>query len=209
MLYQTALRQLQLIQVLDAELAKARPSSQMTSASPAWKAARVDFLARISPVLTSLFARERIRAAYRKGFASSFTPEEADALMSFLASREGRIYFLARRLVGRQKALESYIFLTATNRSNLPELVPAQTVQSDMNQLSRESTGIGKPDQETIDRVRAIGEGVAWKKLQRMTTAGVFDSLKELAANGQLDGSQGLVQQVVKKAVDDFQSQNQ
>jgi hypothetical protein len=51
-----------------------------------------------------------------------------------------------------------------------------------------------------------MGEVVAWKKLQRITTTAALESLKGLAAGGRLDDIQGLAQQVVRKAVDDFRA---
>jgi len=205
-IYQLALSQLQLVQVLDAELTKARPSSLMTTTSPAWKAARAELLARTGPALASMFAKDRLRTAYRRTFADSLSSEEANTLLSILTSPEGRMYFQARRLLGRQKAVEGYVLVTATNRSNLPELIPAQTVQSDMNQLSRESKDFVKPDKEVTDRLKAMTEVAGWKKLQRITTTAALESLKMLAADGRLDDTQGLAQQIVKKAVDDFKA---
>ena len=204
--YQLALIQLQFIQVLDGELTKARPSSAMTTASPAWKAARAEFLARISPPLVSMFSKDRMRAAYRTTFVDSLSSEEASTLLSLLTSPEGRMYFLAKRLQGRQKAVESYVFATATSRSNLPELIPAQTVQTDMNQLSRESKDFGKIDKEFTDRLKAMAEVVAWKKLHRLTTTAALEAMRGLSADGGFDDVQGSAQQVVKKAVNDFKA---
>jgi hypothetical protein len=204
--YQLALIQLQFIQVLDGELTKARPSSVMTSASPAWKAARTEFLARISPPLVSMFSKDRMSAAYRTSFASSLSSEEAATLLSLLSSPEGRMYFHAKRLQGRQKAIESYVLATATSRSNLPELIPAQTVQADMEQLSRESKEFGKIDKEVTDRLKALAEVVAWKKLQRLTTTAALEAMKRLSEDGGLDDVKGSAHQVVKKAVNDFKA---
>lgn len=114
--YQLALSQLQFVQALDAELTKARPSSAMTPTSPAWKSARSELLVRISPVLASMFAKDRMLIAYQSTFANSLSSEEASTLLSFLSSPEGKLYFRAGRLQGRQKAVERYVLTVATNR---------------------------------------------------------------------------------------------
>lgn len=75
-----------------------------------------------------------------------------------------------------------------------------------MYRLSLESKEFGKPDKEVTDKLKAMAEDLAWKKLQRITTTAALEALKGMSADGRLDNIQGLMQQVVNKAVSDFRT---
>lgn len=202
--YQIALSQLEFIKVLDGVLTKVRPSQAMTISSPAWKVARSELLAQILPVLTSFYARERMQKAYQTAFANSLSSEEANKLLSLLSSEDGKQYFRAIRLLERKRVIERYILTVATSRPSLPEPIASQIVRNDMEQLSREDKDLGRPDREVNDRLKAIAEDVAWKKLIDIPKTAALETLKDSSAGEHFNDIRESMKQIVKKAINNF-----
>jgi hypothetical protein len=204
MVYQLALSKLQAIQLFDAEMTKVRPAPALNPAHPIWKAARNTVLTKLSLGLERLMTKSELVKAYRTSFLMSLSDSDAEAIMAFISSAEGKSFFYAMRLKNTYEVMQQYALLIATSRADLPEFIPQNTLQGDLRRLSEETKNFPQIGREAIEKIKVFAETEAGKKLRHAATGAALSSLMQLSTGGHLDGIQGLAHTIATQAADEF-----